>query len=226
MRQHLLIDADDTLWENNIYFERAFARFCEYLDHSVFDDETVRGLLDEVELVNIRLHGYGSANFGRNMIECFHNLAERPVTAADDEHIRGIARGINDHALEILEGVPETLEYLASRHHVVMVTKGDAAEQTCKIDQSGLRALFCDVVILREKDAQTYRNVVTKHGMDQDLTWMIGNSPKSDINPAMQAGIGAVYVPHPRTWHLEHQEIVPCGRLHVVEKFRDLRRLF
>jgi putative hydrolase of the HAD superfamily len=226
MRQHLLIDADDTLWENNVYFEQAFHTFCEFLNHSTLNNDQVRAALDEIELVNIQIHGYGAANFGRNMVQCYHHLVERQISPSDAHYILDLAHRINQHPLEIIPGVPDTLEYLSQRHDVLLVTKGNHEEQQLKVDKSGLGQFFREVVIVREKDAAAYHGVVKQHGLDQDRSWMIGNSPKSDINPALEAGIGAVYVPHPRTWHLEHQDLREGDRFHTVDTFSDLRRLF
>ncbi|MBL8214670.1 MAG: HAD family hydrolase [Bryobacterales bacterium] len=226
MRQHLLIDADDTLWENNIYFERAFHAFCEFLDHSSLTPAQIRQFLDGIELINIQVNGYGARNFGRNMVECFHQLAEREVSSADADYVTSLAERILEHPLEIIAGVPETLEYLAARHDLLLVTKGDPHEQRAKVDASGLSRHFREVIVVREKDRGAYCRVVADHRLDAGLSWMIGNSPKSDINPALEAGLGAVYVPHPRTWHLEHQEVAESTRLHVVTGFPELQRLF
>src|SRR5262249_15787790 len=141
-RHHLLIDADDTLWENNIYFERAFHQFCEYLSHSTLTMDQVRAALDEIELASIRVNGYGGGNFGRNMLECYRRLVEREISPSDAEYITELTQRILDHPLEILEGVPETLEYLADRHDLVLLTKGDADEQRRKVEQSGLKRHF------------------------------------------------------------------------------------
>jgi len=226
MRQHLLIDADDTLWENNIYFERAFEEFCAFLDHSTLSPPEIRAALDEIEIVNIRAHGYGAANFGRNMAQCFLNLVERPVRGGDTGHIAGIARRINQHPLEIIGGVPETLHYLSRRHDLILLTKGDPHEQSAKIEKSGLAVFFRQTVIVREKDPDAYRCVVLEQELAGEISWMVGNSPKSDINPALEAGIGAVYVPHARTWSLEHEEIREGDRLLIVERFEDLTKFF
>jgi len=226
MRQHLLIDADDTLWENNIYFERAFHEFCEFLSHSTLTNTQVRAALDEIELANIKVNGYGAANFGRNMVQCYHHLVERNISPSDAEYILDLAVRINHHPLEILPGVPETLAYLSERHDVMLVTKGNHEEQQLKVDKSGLGRYFREVVIVREKDAAAYHNVVREHALEEERSWMIGNSPKSDINPALEAGIGAVYVPHPRTWHLEHQDIREGDRLLVIQNFSALQEHF
>ncbi|MBL8174741.1 MAG: HAD family hydrolase [Bryobacterales bacterium] len=224
--QHLLIDADDTLWENNIYFERAFHRFCDFLAHSSLTREQVRTALDEIELVNIRLHGYGAANFGRNMVECYHHLVEREIQSEDAEFITGIAREIMAHPLEIIDQVPETLAYLAGRHDLLLVTKGNEEEQRNKVEASGLGIYFREIVVLREKDVSSYGRVVREQTLSIERSWMIGNSPKSDINPALAAGLQAVYVPHPRTWHLEKEPVPDQPGLLQVEDFCRLRDYF
>ena len=226
-RQYLIVDADDTLWENNIYFERAFEEFAEFLAHSALTPAQVRDVLDEIELVNARVHGYGSANFGRNLQECYRHLAERDVTERDLETVMGFARRILAAEIEVIDGVAETLAYLRARHELTLFTKGSPDEQRMKIDASGLAGCFAHTAIVKEKDAAAYRRLVEERGMDPALTWMIGNSPKSDVNPALAAGLNAVFVPHAHTWMLEKQDIVPgAGKLLVVERFADLRMHF
>lgn len=227
-RQHLIIDADDTLWENNIYFERAFEDFVAYLDHSSLSAEEIRRVLDEIELVNMKVHGYGSLNFGRNLRLCYQRLAEREVSEEDLRTVVSFAERIMDAPMEVIEGVPETLEYLAMRHDLTLFTKGHPEEQKLKIDRSGLGIYFGHTAIVKEKDAEAYRRLARERGMRHECAWMIGNSPRSDVNPALEAGLNAVYVPHPRTWVLEHEEIRAGanGRLLRVEKFSDLRRYF
>jgi putative hydrolase of the HAD superfamily len=226
-RQHLMIDADDTLWENNIYFERAFEEFVEYLAHSSLSPSEVRDVLDEIELANARIHGYGSLNFGRNLRQCFQHLVEREVLEEDLRTVMGFAERILECPTEVIAGVPETLEHLSSRHDLTLFTKGHPEEQKLKIDRSGLAHFFHHTAIVKEKDAKAYQSLVAERGMDPASTWMIGNSPKSDINPALQAGLNAVFVPHANTWALEKQEIVPGnGTLIVLDSFSQLRERF
>ena len=224
MRQYLIIDADDTLWENNIYFERAFDEFVEFLDHSLLSPREVRDVLDEIESANARIHGYGSLNFGRNLRQCYQRLVEREVEADDLRTVMGFAERILECPLEVIEGVEETLAYLAGRHDLTLFTKGHVEEQRLKLDRSGLGGFFGHTAIVKEKDAAAYLRLVAERGMDPGSTWMVGNSPKSDINPALEAGLNAVYVPHPHTWVLEKQEIRPgAGRLLRLERFEALR---
>ncbi len=224
----LLIDADDTLWENNIYFEDAFDDFVDFLDHSTLNPLQIRDVLNEIELANARVHGYGARNFGRNLQQAFHHLAEREIGTEDLAHVMSLAERILEQPLELIEGVEATLEWLASRHDLTLFTKGNPEEQKLKVDRSGLSRYFAHTAIVKEKDAAAYRRIVQERSLAPEETWMIGNSPKSDINPAMEAGLGAVLVPHPRTWVLERQELRrPEGaRFLQVESFPGLREHF
>ncbi|HTS61604.1 MAG TPA: HAD family hydrolase [Candidatus Acidoferrales bacterium] len=226
-RQFLIIDADDTLWENNIYFESAFEEFVDFLDHSRLSPREVRDVLDEIERTNNQIHGYGSLNFGRNLRQCYEHLTEREIREEDLATVMGFARRILERPMEVIAGVAETLEYLAPRHDLTLFTKGHPEEQKLKIDRSGLGGYFAHTAIVKEKHAGAYRELVRDRGMDPARTWMIGNSPKSDVNPALEAGLNAVFVPHQHTWVLEKQEIVPGdGRLLVLERFEELRERF
>jgi putative hydrolase of the HAD superfamily len=227
VRQYLLIDADDTLWENNIYFERAFEQFIDFLDHSSLTALEVRTILDEIELANIKVHGYGAANFARNLCQCYQRLVEREIQPDDTERIMSLAAKIMEQPIELIEGVQPTLEYLSMRHDLTLFTKGHPEEQKLKIDRSGLGIYFGHTAIVREKDRESYAQLVRERGLDPARTWMIGNSPKSDINPALAAGLNAVFVPHDRTWHLEKTDLESgSGRLIVVERFVDLPKHF
>ena len=227
MRQFLLIDADDTLWENNIYFERAFEEFAGFLDHSSMTPREVRDVLDQIEEANNKIHGYGSANFARNLRQCYQHLAERAVREEDLRTAMGFAERILECPMEVIEGVPETLEYLSLRHDLTLFTKGHPEEQKLKIGRSGLSSFFGHTAIVKEKDATAYGRLVEERGMDPERTWMIGNSPKSDINPALAAGLRAVWIPHDATWVLEHDEVAAePGRLLTLSRFVELRDWF
>ncbi len=228
--QTLLIDADDTLWENNIYFERAIAKFISFLDHREHSPEAVRLVLNDVERESIVKHGYGLHSFAHSLVETFEKLSVEPVTPDLHERIRSFAHRIADHPIEILPGVPETLQYLGRRHHLIMMTKGNPAEQSGKVERSGLKGYFSAVEIVAEKDESTYRSAIAKYALAADAaTWMVGNSPKSDINPALAAGLHAVFIPHGDTWILEHEEVAKAPasqRLLVVDRFGDLSKHF
>jgi putative hydrolase of the HAD superfamily len=227
--QTLLIDADDTLWENNIYFERAIANFISFLNHHEFSPEQVRGVLNDVERECIVTHGYGLHSFAHALVHTFERLSVRPVTPELHAQIHGFAHTIADHPLELLPEVPQTLQYLSTRHRLILVTKGAVAEQTGKIERSGLKQHFAATEIVAEKDAAIYQSIVEKYSLPHESTWMIGNSPRSDINPALAAGLHAVFVPHGNTWILEHDEVnaaSPPQKLLIVGSFAELHEHF
>jgi putative hydrolase of the HAD superfamily len=227
--QTLLIDADDTLWENNIYFERAIAQFISFLDHQEHSPEQVRGVLNDVERDCIVRHGYGLHSFSHALVDTFERLAVEPITPALHETILGFANVIAEHPMELLQGVPETLDYLSGRHRLILMTKGAVPEQSGKIERSGLARYFEAVEIVPEKDRDTYLSVTAKYALPPQATWMIGNSPRSDINPSLAADLNAVFVPHDNTWILEHEEVSqpsPRRQLLVLDKFSTLRSHF
>jgi len=223
----LLIDADDTLWENGVYFEQAFAEFVDLLDHSHLTAEQVRVVLDETEVERIRTHGYGTLSFGRNLCSCYQALAERPATDNELDEVMRVAHKILDRPVQLLEGVAETLAYLSSSYHLTLFSKGQHDEQHAKVERSGVSHHFHACRIVPEKHAEAYRQVIVEEKMDAGQTWMVGNSPKSDINPALEAGLGAVFVPHAMTWSLEHEDLPSVSdRFQVVEQFSDLQGIF
>jgi putative hydrolase of the HAD superfamily len=227
--QTLLIDADDTLWENNIYFERAIAAFISYLNHSQYTPDDVREVLYEVERESVLAHGYGLNSFAHSLAETFERLSKEPITPELHARIDSFCHGIASHPVEILSGVPETLAYLHQRHHLIVLTKGAVTEQRGKVERSGLKDYFAAIEIVPEKDTAVYSSLVAKYDLPDDRTWMVGNSPKSDINPALAAGINAVFVPHGNTWVLEHATVdkpKPPSKLLVVESFAKLRDHF
>ncbi len=208
-RQFLLIDGDDTLWENNVYFEQAIEEFIDFLGHSTMTREQVRAALDEIERMNVPVHGYGSASFTKNLQQTYERLAEKDLRLPDIEHVL------------------QSVAYLATRHDLMLVTKGHPEEQRLKIERSGLESRFTATAVVSEKAVDTYRAIVEQRKLDPTRTWMIGNSPRSDINPALQAGLNAVFIPHEHTWRLEKEEVAPAdGRLLILRGFGELRSHF
>lgn len=227
--QTLLIDADDTLWENNIYFERAIARFISFLNHHEFSPEQVREVLNDVERECIVKHGYGLQSFSHALVDTYERLSPVPVTPGVHQEVRNIAQSIENHPIEFLPEVCETLEYLSTRHRLILLTKGEMLEQTGKIERSGVKQHFAATEVVPEKNAAMYLEIVEKYSLSHRETWMIGNSPKSDINPALAAGLHAVFVPHGDTWILEHEELnsaPPNQNLLIVGAFAELREHF
>ncbi len=224
----LFIDADDTLWENNVYFDSVIARTASRLSEYGVPAERTREALLAIERQRTRAHGYGSLNFGASL----EVLCEHVGVAAELHELRPFLRAeiasLRRKRLEILRDVPETLAYLRRRHRLVLFTKGNHDEQWDKVVRSGLRDLFHQVDVVREKDEAAYRDAARRVGVGPDHAWMVGNSPKSDILPARAAGFSTVFVPHPGTWALELADLpsTPDPRILRIERFAQLRDLF
>ncbi len=226
-RQVLVFDADDTLWENNVIFERVIEEFLTWLDHPELGRDGVRALLDEIEAANAAVHGYGSKVFLRSLGECVRRVRRREADEGELARIAGWARAFEADEVELIPGVAETLAELAGRHQLLMLTKGDAAEQRRKVEVSRLAHHFRDVRIVPEKNVGTYQELVRTYALAPSATWMIGNSPKSDILPAREAGLNAVFIPNDNTWVLEHGVLDPADeKVLRLERFVELLRHF
>ena len=225
-RRYLVIDGDDTLWENNIFFEGAAEAFIDFLSHSSLTREQVRATLDEVERLNLATHGYGSGAFGRNLQETYGRLAERHIRPEDLDYLLKLGQAVVSQPMHLRPGVEDTLARLTARHDLTLFTKGEHEEQSLKVERSGLKGYFDRIEVTPEKDVAAYRGLVERQGFDERSTWMIGNSPKSDLNPALAAGLGAVFIPHPQTWSLEVVDLDESDGLLVLETFSQLLEHF
>jgi putative hydrolase of the HAD superfamily len=226
-RETLLIDADDTLWENNVFFEEAIGVVLALAGPLGYSREYARHILNETELRNVRQHGYGVRSFARSLEETYVKLAGNLAQRSAIEEIRRAIGKLEQTPPQMLDGVAETLAYLAARHRLILFSKGEAAEQAAKVERSGVQTHFDAIEIVAEKDVRAYLGIVNKHHVVKSRGWMVGNSPHSDINPALEAGLNAVFIPHPATWQLEHEEIRSgVGRLLVIRRFGDLREHF
>ncbi|HUI05703.1 MAG TPA: HAD family hydrolase [Verrucomicrobiae bacterium] len=223
LQRTLLIDADDTLWENNVYFERVATEFLDRLAARGVPKPRAEELLWQTEQRNVKITGYGSQAFCASL----HEVA-RALGGADLEPwIAEKERWIFHYPIELMPGVRETLPLLHAKNQTVLVTKGRVDEQTGKLERSGLAKFFHAIEIVFEKNVETYRAVVNKQRLDPSATWMIGNSPRSDINPAKAAGLRTVFIPYHITWQHEIEEIAAEGpETLVLESFADLAEHF
>ena len=176
---------------------------------------------------NIPVHGYGSSCFALSLKDTLETLTGRAATARERSRILSLAADVREMPIEFLPGVEETLQTLRVRYRLIMFTKGDLIEQRNKVERSGAADYFHDVEVTPEKDPEDYVRIITRHRIEVSSSWMVGNSPRSDINPALEVGLGAVFIPHPRTWSLEHQQVrrPDHDRFHVLKRFAELVRL-
>ena len=209
-------DADDTLWQNEQFFHLSQRRFAELLADFADADHLGQRLLD-TERRNLQRYGFGIKGFTLSLIETAIQVTEGKVPAATIQQILDVGRDMLVHPVETLPGARETLEALSQSHRLVLITKGDLFDQERKIAASGLGELFDAVEIVSDKKPATYTRIFAQHGDGADRAMMVGNSLKSDVVPAIDAGGWGVYVPHDLTWALEHVE-PPVGhqRFHTV----------
>lgn len=193
------LDADDTLWHNETIFRLTHDRFVALLaDHA--DRATLEARLAETETRNLRLYGYGVKGFTLSMIETAMELTGGQAPASVVREILAAGREMLAHPVETLPGVDEALAALSESWRLVLITKGDLLDQERKLAASGLGDLFAAVEIVSEKDRRTYERVFARHGTGADEAVMAGNSMKSDVLPALEAGAFAVHIPYAITW--------------------------
>jgi putative hydrolase of the HAD superfamily len=226
--QTLFIDADDTLWENNIYFERVIQRFCELMEARGHSRDDARRTLNCIERERTKKNGYGVKNFHGSLCEACIQLLSAGTHDRELETVAELCADLARQAVSVLPGVEETLCELSGRHRVILFTKGDLDDQVGKVQRSGLGRYLHRVDVVREKDPDAYLDAVSRHGVRREAAWMIGNSPRSDVVPALEAGLGAVFIPHPATWELELADVPRGdeGRLLVLDRFDQLTSHF
>jgi len=203
-------DADDTLWYNEIIFERAHERYRALLarhhGRAAVDRE-----LYATEMRNLELYGYGIKSFALSAIETAIHLTEGRIAAEEIQQILALAKEMLAHPVELLPGVRETVAALATTHTLLVITKGDLRDQERKMAASGLAPHFRAVEILSEKDSPAYERVLRRHGVASAEFLMVGNSLKSDILPVLALGGAGVHIPYELMWQHERVESAPEG---------------
>lgn len=212
------LDADDTLWHNETIFRLSHKRFAELLaDHA--EEPVMMDRLAQVERRNLRLYGYGVKGFTLSMLETAMELCDGSAPPHIVREILAAGREMLTHPVETLPGVDETLAELAENYRLVLVTKGDLMDQERKLAASGLGELFAAVEIVSEKDRSTYDRVFARHGSGAAEAVMAGNSMKSDVLPAIEAGAWAAHIPYHITWAHELAD-APEGNARYVSLSR------
>jgi len=198
-------DADDTLWQNESFFRLTQDRFADLLaDYT--DRAALMDRLLEAEKRNIGHYGFGIKGFMLSMIETAIEVTDQTVPAPVIAEILAAGQEMLGHPIHLLPHAREAVEALADTHRILLITKGDLLDQERKLAQSGLGDLFHGVEIVSQKTPATYARAFAHHGSGPDRAMMIGNSLKSDVVPALEAGAWGIYVPHGLTWELEHAE--------------------
>jgi len=201
----ICLDADDTLWSHESYFQAAARRYADLLaPHADATASTKR--LEEIEDGNLQIYGYGVKGFTLTMLETALEIVGDALSAATTREILDIGRELMRHPIELLPGVAQALGPLAERAPLVLVTKGDLFHQEMKLAASGLGDRFSGVEIVSEKSPDHYRKVFRRYGVEPEAAVMAGNSLRSDVWPALQAGAWAAHIPHEFEWARERAD--------------------
>jgi putative hydrolase of the HAD superfamily len=215
-------DADDTLWQNEAFFRLTQERFKALLaDHA--DPSHLEERLEAAERRNLGHYGFGVKGFTLSMIETAIEVTEGRVPARVIGELVAAGREMLEHPIQLLPHVRATVTALAADFRVVLITKGDLLDQERKLAQSGLGDLFDGVEIVSNKTPASYSAIFARHGTGADQAMMVGNSLKSDVIPALEAGAWGVHVPHGLTWALEAAD--PPADHHRFHVLSDLAGL-
>ncbi len=218
-------DADDTLWQNEQFYQLTQARFAELLREHAEPHDLSAGLL-EAEKRNLKIYGFGIKGFTLSMIETAIEMTAGKVPSSVIAKILDAGREMLAHPVETLPHAREALEFLHGSYRLVLITKGDLFDQERKVAQSGLGELFAAVEIVSDKSRSTYAQIFDRHGDGPEASMMVGNSMRSDILPAIAAGSWGVYVPHDLTWSIEHGEApIHDERFHQIDHLGKLPAL-
>jgi putative hydrolase of the HAD superfamily len=220
------LDGDDTLWQNETRFILTQEELRELLRRHV-PEADVDAHLDEVEMRNLAVYGYGVKSFTLSMIETAIEVTEGRIPAADLEVILGWGKRMLMQPTELLDGVEPAVRELSARYDLLLITKGDLFDQESKLARSGLADLFLGVEIVSEKNAASYRGILSRRGIKPEEFVMVGNSPRSDILPVLELGARAVHIPYHVTWHHEHvpEESYPKTGWYRLERIGEVAGL-
>lgn len=198
-------DADDTLWQNERFFRLTQERFAALLKDYA-DGDHLHDRLLAAERRNLGHYGFGIKGFTLSMIETAIEVTDQQVPASVISELIAAGQEMLQHPIELLPHAREAVEEIAESHRVLLITKGDLLDQERKLAQSGLGDLFDGVEIVSAKTRTVYEDIFTRHGNGAAEAMMVGNSLRSDVKPAIEAGGWGVHVPHHLTWEVEHDE--------------------
>src|SRR6266849_1390235 len=224
--RYVAFDGDDTLWHNETRFHLTQTALRDLLRSHIPDADVDRHL-SEVEMRNLSLYGYGVKAFTLSMLETAIQVTNGRIPTSDLEVILGWGKRMLGEPTELLDGVEDVLRDVGSRYELLLITKGDLFDQESKLARSGLAEMFSGVEILSEKNVETYRSVLRRHGIDPHEFVMVGNSLRSDIAPVVAIGARGVHIPYPLTWHHEHvpEDSMPSQGWYRLEKISELGAL-
>ncbi|AWB46922.1 HAD family hydrolase [Paenibacillus sp. CAA11] len=200
---------DDTLVYCNKYFDQVLAEFAnqlqEWFGAERLSEQDIRSKQIEIDVAGVHQIGFTSSHFPQSLVDTyryFSHALNRPANDLEELRLTKLGLSVYEQKVEPYPGMVETLEILSHQgHELFLYTGGENEIQQRKIDQMKLSAYFKDrIYIRRHKNVQALEEILGFHSFDRNVTWMIGNSLRTDIEPALQAGINTIYIKRPDEW--------------------------
>lgn len=220
----VVFDFDDTLVQTTVYFEKAREEYARYMVKLGFPLDGVLTALDRYDIENVKRYGgFAKECFPHAMVRTYEHFCKLTGTKTNktiSHKVEEMGWWVFEQPPVLLPGVVDTLEELSSFLPLYLATKGDPPVQLKRIDESGLAKYFKSIHVLTHKNTEDYQKIGGQHNLEPCTSWVVGNSVKSDINPALRAGYNCIFVPHPYTWHHEMEE--PLGGHYTVNAIREI----
>jgi len=218
----IAFDADDTLWVNEPLYKEMEHQFCDLLA-SYLPQESISEELFKIEMQNLALYGYGAKSFMLSMIETISKVAGPNANIQLVNKTIELGKQMLEQAIELIEGVEETLQQLNGDYTLVLATKGDLLDQERKLINSGLEKYFHHIEVMSDKKIKDYQKLLRHLDITPEKFLMIGNSLRSDVIPPLELGSYAIHVPFPTTWAYENvDQEIEHPKFHEVEKITEI----
>lgn len=221
----IAFDADDTLWDNEPYFEEAEQRFIALMG-DFLSKQSISQKLYDTQIKNLPLYGYGIKGYVLSMIESANEIANGYLSNELYDSILSIGKDMLNQPVHLLDGVEETLSLVAKHFPVIVATKGDLKDQHRKLHDSGIGQLFHHIEVMIDKNQLDYQKMLKRLEIDFPDFLMVGNSLKSDVLPVIELGGSAVHIPYHTTW--AHERInyeIKHTNFYTLQSITDLPKL-
>ncbi|PJI55801.1 hypothetical protein CTI14_01805 [Methylobacterium radiotolerans] len=220
--QCVIFDADDTLWSTQELYDQAKGRFAEIVSPELHSRKALITQLDLYDAKAVQTQGFSRNRFGDSMQAVYMAICQEAGTAPDlrvQNQLRQVANEVFRRAPSVYPDAHSALQRFQSMYRLFLLTKGDEEVQRERISRSGLTLYFEQIYIVPDKTASSYTQILQGHGIPQGHSWAIGNSARSDINPALAAGLRAVMIPN-TSWVYEIQQL-QGGEVKVVDSLTE-----
>lgn len=214
------LDADDTLWHNEIHYSNTKRAFAEML-HDFREYKSIESMLEQVEMRNIHVYGFGIKSYTLSLIETALEITDGNLEVAHIKQILSMSKEMLNANVQLFDGVEETLADLSGEFNLMLISKGDTFEQEKKVHRTGLSDYFKYIEIVGAKTPQIYASLLDKYDIDATRFIMVGNALKSDVLPVLEIGGMAVYIHYEETWAHENEVTIP----HENQRYYEIERI-